>query len=106
MNLNGFWRSEERTRVGELERQAYEEKKNFAGKVNKIAKVIVGIVTFEGLQPMVTEASTLRREIDQVGSRRFPSKLKNHDHRDYYLMFCSSDIINVGALEACEKRFD
>ena len=55
MNLIGCWRNEEQTR-GELERKAYEQRKNFAGKVNKIAKRMVRIVTFEGLQPMVTEA--------------------------------------------------
>ena len=52
-------------RVGELERQAYEERKNFAGKVNKIAKMFVRIVTLEGLQPMVTEATTFMKGVDQ-----------------------------------------
>ena len=61
----GYWHNEWQTRVGELEGKAYEEKKNFAGKVNKIAKMIVRIVTSKGLQPMVTEASTFIREIDQ-----------------------------------------
>ena len=43
--------------VGELERRACEEKNNFAGKVNKIAKMIVRIVALEGLRPLVTDAS-------------------------------------------------
>ena len=34
----------------------YDEQKNFAGKVNKIAKMLVRRVALEGLQPMVTEA--------------------------------------------------
>ena len=40
MNLIGYWHSEEQTRVGEHERKVYEQKKNFAGKVNKIGKMI------------------------------------------------------------------
>ena len=43
-------------RVGEYERRVFEEKKNFAGKVNKIAKMLVRMVALEGLQPMFTEA--------------------------------------------------
>ena len=35
MDLIGDWRDEEQTRAGELERKAYEERKNFAGKVNR-----------------------------------------------------------------------
>ena len=57
LNLFGFWHNEEQTRVGELERWAYEEKTKFAGKVNKIAKMIVRIVALEGLRPLVTDAS-------------------------------------------------
>ena len=56
-----YWHTEGQKRVGELEGKACEEKKNFADKV-KIAKMIVGIVTFESLQPMVTEASTFERD--------------------------------------------
>ena len=41
MNLIGFWHSEEQPRVGEHARKVFEEKKNFARKVNKIAKMIV-----------------------------------------------------------------
>ena len=50
----GHW--EEQTRVGEREKKVCEEKKNFAVKVCKIAKMLVRMVAFEGLQPMVTEA--------------------------------------------------
>ena len=53
--------------VGELERRACEEKNNFAGKVNKIAKMIVRIVALEGLQPMVTEAFMKQNENKQCG---------------------------------------
>ena len=65
MSLIGYWRSEEQTRVGERARKVSEEKKNFAGKVNKIANMIVRIVTFEGLQPMATEAFMRENEINQ-----------------------------------------
>ena len=41
INLFGSWHNGEKSRVGELERKAYEEKKNFARKINKIAKMIV-----------------------------------------------------------------
>ena len=51
MNLFDYLRSEEQTRVGE-------ERKNLAGKANKIAKMVVRILTLEGLQPMVAEATT------------------------------------------------
>ena len=51
-----------RYQVGE--RKVYEEKKNFAGKDSKIAKVIVRIETFEGLQPMAIEASSFMRGIE------------------------------------------
>ena len=54
------------TRVGEPERKPYEQKKNFAGKVNKTAKMNVRIVTLDGLQPMVTESSVFLREIGQL----------------------------------------
>ena len=64
MNFVGFWHNGEQTRVRERERKEYEEKKNSAGKVNKIAKMIVRIVTFEGLQPMVTEATAFIREMN------------------------------------------
>ena len=57
MNLIGYWRSEDQIRVGEYERRVLEEKKDFAGKVAKIAKMIARTVAFEGLQPMITEAS-------------------------------------------------
>ena len=60
-----YWHSEEQTRVGGLERKAYEEKKNLAVKVNKIAQMIVRILTFEGLQPMVTEATFFTQGVDQ-----------------------------------------
>ena len=53
LNLIGYWRSEDQIKGGAYERREYEEKKNFAGKVNKIAKRMVAL---EGLQPMVTEA--------------------------------------------------
>ena len=56
MNLIGHWRSEDQTRVGERERKVYEEKKNFAGKVKKVANRLVRMVTLEVLLPMVTEA--------------------------------------------------
>ena len=67
MNLIGYWHSEEQTRVGERERKVYEEKKNLAGKVNKIAKMIVRMVAFEGLQPMATEALMKEKEDNQCG---------------------------------------
>ena len=54
MNLIGYWHGEEQTRVGERERKVYEEERNFAGKLNKIVKIVVRTVAFEGLQPMVT----------------------------------------------------
>ena len=38
MNLIGYWHSEDQARVGERERKVFEEKKNLAGKVTKIAK--------------------------------------------------------------------
>ena len=44
-------------RVGEYGRREFEEQMNFAGRVNKIAKMLVRMVALEGLQPMVTEAS-------------------------------------------------
>ena len=50
---------------GERARKVYEKKKDFASKVNKIAKIIVRIVTFKGLQPMVTEAFIRDKEIGQ-----------------------------------------
>ena len=51
MNLIGYWQSENQTRIGERERKVYEEKKNFAGKVNnKIAKMLARMVALEGLQ--------------------------------------------------------
>ena len=56
MNLTGYWRREDQIRVGENERRVFEEKKKFAGKVTKIAKMLVRMVALEGLQPMVTEA--------------------------------------------------
>ena len=40
----------------ESARKVYEEKKNFAGKVNKIAQVLVRMVALKGLQPVVAEA--------------------------------------------------
>ena len=49
------------------ERCVYEEKKNFARKVNKIAKMIVRLVAFEGLQPMVTEAFMKEHVDNQCG---------------------------------------
>ena len=67
MNLIGYWRSEEQTRVGERERQVYEEKKNFAGKAHKIAKMIVRMVAYECSPPMVTEAFMKEEEDDQCG---------------------------------------
>ena len=54
--------------LGGFERRAYEVKKNFASKANKIAKMIVRIVFLEGLQPMVTEANVFPREIEQCRS--------------------------------------
>ena len=54
MSLTGYWHSEDQTRAGEYE--SFEEKKNFAGKLNKIAKMLVRMVMLEGLQPMVTGA--------------------------------------------------
>ena len=54
MNLIGYWHGEEQTRVGERERKVYEEERNFAGKLNKIVKIVVRTVAFEGLHPMVT----------------------------------------------------
>ena len=56
MNLIGYWRSEDQSRVGEYERRVFEEQKHFAGRVAKIAKMIVSMVAFEGLQPAATEA--------------------------------------------------
>ena len=56
MHLIGYWHSEDQLRVGEYERREFEETKNFAGKVNKIARMLVRMVTLEGLQQMVTEA--------------------------------------------------
>ena len=44
VTLFGYWRMEGQTKVGELERKAYEETKNIAGQVNKVAMVIVRIV--------------------------------------------------------------
>ena len=38
MNLIGYWQREEQTRVGERGRKVFEEKKNFAGKVNKMPR--------------------------------------------------------------------
>ena len=54
MNLIGCWHSEHQVRVGEYERMEFEEKDNFAGKVNKIAKMLVRMLALEGLQPMIT----------------------------------------------------
>ena len=56
LNLIGYWHSEDQVRVGEYERRVFDEKKNVAGKVTKIAKMLVRMVALEGLQPMVTEA--------------------------------------------------
>ena len=66
MNLIGYWHSEEQT-VGEHERKVCEEKKNFAGKINKIAKMLVRMVALEGLQPIVTEALTREKGNVQCG---------------------------------------
>ena len=48
----------------------FDEKKHFAGKVTKIAKVLVRMVALEGLQPMDTEAFLKERntqcELDAV----------------------------------------
>ena len=55
MNLIGYWQNEDQVRVGEYERREFEEKKSFAGKVNKVAKMLVRMVALEGLQPIVTE---------------------------------------------------
>ena len=46
MNLIGYWHSEDQVRVGEYERTEFEE---IAGKVNKIAKMLVRMVALEGL---------------------------------------------------------
>ena len=35
MNLIGYWHKEDQTRVGELERRPYDEKKTFASKVTE-----------------------------------------------------------------------
>ena len=40
MNFIGYWRSEDQARVGERERKVREEKKNFAGKVNKLQRCL------------------------------------------------------------------
>ena len=92
-----------RAKVGELERKAYEERKNFARKANKIAKMIVRIVTFEGSQPMVTEATTFMKGIDQCtvevedANRNWKSTIVN----DHCLRFCGNDLSNVEAMEIC-----
>ena len=65
MNLIGYWHSEDQIRVGEYERRVFQQKKNFAGNVTKIAKMIVRLVAFEGLQPMVTEAFLTRDNIQR-----------------------------------------
>ena len=44
-----------------------EEKKNFAGKVTKIARMIVRMVAFEGLQPAATEAFLKEEDNVQCG---------------------------------------
>ena len=67
MNLTGFWCREEQTRVGERERKVFQEEKNVAGKVNRIAKMIVRTVAFEALQPIVAEAFMKEQDNNQCG---------------------------------------
>lgn len=40
----------------------------------------------------------------QVGSRRLQWRLKNRDHRDRRLRFCSSDLSTADAMEICERK--
>ena len=77
MNLIGYWRSEEQARVGENERKICEEKKFFVGKVGEIAKMIVRIVTFEGLQPMVTEGFIMRDKRSTNANWRWKTPIEN-----------------------------
>ena len=67
MNLSGYWHSEDQVRVGEYERREFEEKKKFAGKVNKIAKMVVRMVALEGMQPVGTEAFSKEGDNIQCG---------------------------------------
>ena len=60
-------------RVGERERKVYEEKKTFAGKVNKIAKMIARMVDWRALQLMVTELERERKHPVWIGRARFRS---------------------------------
>ena len=61
-------------RVGERERKVYEEKKTFAGKVNKIAKMIARMVDWRALQLMVTELERERKHPVWIGRARFRSE--------------------------------
>ena len=56
-NLIGCWHSEEQARVGELERKVRGEKKNFVGKINKIAKMIVRIASWKWKTPVEARKS-------------------------------------------------
>ena len=64
--------------------------------------MIVRIVTFEGLQPMVTEATTLMRGTDPC-TLEVENSMENYDFHDHYLRFCSNDFSDVGVLEICDK---
>ena len=90
MNLViGCWHSDDQIRVGEYVRRVFDEKNNFAGKVTKIAKMIVRMVAFEGLQPMVTDAFLKAEENIQCGLEDMKleemkeSKLEILDHSDH-----------------------
>ena len=69
-NFIGDWHSDHQIRVGEYERRVFEEKKNFAGKVTEIAKTMMRMVTFEGLQPTASDAflkgDNIQCEMDAV----------------------------------------
>ena len=86
------------------ERRVFERKKKFAGKVTKIAKVIVRMVAFEGSQPVITEAflkgDNVQCEMDAVKKSNEEWKFWNfHGHCVQYYWFCSRDLCTLQDLQ-------
>ena len=105
MNLSGYWHSEDQVRVGEYERREFEEKKKFAGKVNKIAKMVVRMVALEGMQPVGTEAFSKEGDNIQCGleDMRLEEMKESNGQLEYFWIIvimcnhqhfpCSSDLL-------------